>query len=189
MKQVQIPFFKEVTIMAVACDHCGYRSNEVKAGGGIEPKGKKHILKIRTKEDLARDILKSDMARYDLNLVLRRASDQVSKNQYDNYFFMKIVSPIIFICHFSIQIPELEWDIGMGCIAGKFTTLEGILNDLKEHLIDKNPFAMGDSATADRNERYETFKSNVDKILNLEIEASFILDDPSGNSYILRYEN
>jgi zinc finger protein len=66
MKQVQIPFFKEVTIMAVACDHCGYRSNEVKAGGGIEPKGKKHILKIRTKEDLARDILKSDMARYDL---------------------------------------------------------------------------------------------------------------------------
>merc|ERR1719197_754118 len=47
---------------------------------------------------------------------------------------------------------------------------------------------MGDSATADRNERYETFKSNVDKILNLEIEASFILDDPSGNSYILRYE-
>ena len=74
----------------------------------------------------------------------------------------------------------------MGCIAGKFTTLEGILNDLKEHLIDKNPFAMGDSATADRNERYETFKSNVDKILNLEIEASFILDDPSGNSYILR---
>merc|ERR1711953_396948 len=150
-KQVQIPFFKEVTIMAVACDHCGYRSNEVKAGGGIEPKGKKHILKIRTKEDFARDILKSDMA--------------------------------------SIQIPELEWDIGMGCIAGKFTTLEGILNDLKEHLIDKNPFAMGDSATADRNERYETFKSNVDKILSLEIEASFILDDPSGNSYILRYDS
>lgn len=65
MKQVQIPFFKEVTIMAVACDHCGYRSNEVKAGGGIEPKGKKHILKIKTKEDLARDILKSDMARYE----------------------------------------------------------------------------------------------------------------------------
>ena len=49
--------------MAVSCDHCGYKSNEVKAGGGIEPKGKKHILKIRTKEDLARDILKSDMAR------------------------------------------------------------------------------------------------------------------------------
>ena len=73
MKQVQIPFFKEVTIMAVACDHCGYRSNEVKAGGGIEPKGKKHILKIRTKEDLARDILKSDMARYDLIRLLDKS--------------------------------------------------------------------------------------------------------------------
>ena len=67
MKQVEIPFFKEVTIMAVSCDHCGFRSNEVKAGGGIEAKGKKFILNIKTKEDLARDILKSDMARYPLS--------------------------------------------------------------------------------------------------------------------------
>ena len=36
MKVVKIPFFKEVTLMAVACDECGYRSNEIKAGGGIE---------------------------------------------------------------------------------------------------------------------------------------------------------
>ena len=31
--------------MAISCDHCGYRSNEVKAGGGISEKGKKFILK------------------------------------------------------------------------------------------------------------------------------------------------
>jgi len=44
MKQVRIPFFKEVTIMALSCDHCGYRTNEVKPGGGMEDKGKKYIL-------------------------------------------------------------------------------------------------------------------------------------------------
>ena len=64
MKQVKIPFFKEITIMAVNCDNCGSRSNEVKAGGGMEPKGKKISLKIQNKEDLARDILKSDTAKY-----------------------------------------------------------------------------------------------------------------------------
>ena len=63
MKLVKIPFFKEVTLMAVSCDNCGFRSNEIKPGGGIDPKGKKLELKIKTKEDLARDILKSDTAR------------------------------------------------------------------------------------------------------------------------------
>ena len=48
--------------------------------------------------------------------------------------------------HFSLEIPELEWEIGMGCLSGKFTTIEGILQDLRTELIDKNPFAMGDSA-------------------------------------------
>ena len=87
----------------------------------------------------------------------------------------------------SIKIPELEWDIGMGCVAGKFTTLEGILNDLKTELIEKNPFAAGDSSVHEgRKERFEQFKTNIDKLLNLEMDATFELDDPSGNSYILR---
>ena len=64
MKAVQIPFFKEITIMAVNCENCGYRSNEVKAGGGIEKLGKRLEVKIKNKFDLARDVLKSDMARY-----------------------------------------------------------------------------------------------------------------------------
>ena len=46
----------------------------------------------------------------------------------------------------SIRIPELDWDIGMGCLSGKFTTIEGILKDLRTDLIEKNPFASGDSA-------------------------------------------
>ena len=34
----------------------------------------------------------------------------------------------------------------MGCLSGKFTTIEGILKDLRTDLIEKNPFASGDSA-------------------------------------------
>ncbi|CAG8648783.1 24805_t:CDS:2, partial [Gigaspora rosea] len=39
---------------------CGYKSNEVKAGGPIAPKGKKITLKMEEIEDLSRDILKSE---------------------------------------------------------------------------------------------------------------------------------
>lgn len=30
-----------------------------------------------------------------------------------------------------IEIPELEFEIGMGALGGKFTTLEGLLKDIQ----------------------------------------------------------
>jgi len=51
-----------VLIMAFACNQCGYKTNEVKGGGPIPPKGKKLTLKVLSAEDLKRDILKSDSA-------------------------------------------------------------------------------------------------------------------------------
>ncbi|KAI8143923.1 ZPR1 zinc-finger domain-containing protein [Fennellomyces sp. T-0311] len=60
MHVMDIPHFKEVVIMATSCEQCGYKSNEVKAGGPISAQGKKITLKITDAEDLSRDILKSE---------------------------------------------------------------------------------------------------------------------------------
>ncbi|KAL6251873.1 nucleolar zinc-finger protein [Rhinocladiella similis] len=60
MKKTNIPHFKEVIIMATVCDHCGYRTSDVKTGGAIPEKGKRITLDIRTLEDMSRDILKSE---------------------------------------------------------------------------------------------------------------------------------
>jgi zinc finger protein len=60
MHVMEIPHFKEVVIMATNCDHCGYKSNEVKAGGAVSDKGRRIILKLTEDEDLSRDILKSE---------------------------------------------------------------------------------------------------------------------------------
>ncbi|KAI8366903.1 ZPR1 zinc-finger domain-containing protein [Blakeslea trispora] len=60
MHVMEIPHFKEVVIMATNCEECGYKSNEVKAGGPISEKGKRITLKITEAEDLSRDILKSE---------------------------------------------------------------------------------------------------------------------------------
>jgi hypothetical protein len=44
--------------MATNCDACGHRSSEVKSGGGIEPKGIRIEVKVRSREDFSRDVLK-----------------------------------------------------------------------------------------------------------------------------------
>ncbi|KAJ3368219.1 nucleolar zinc-finger protein [Kappamyces sp. JEL0680] len=46
--------------MATVCDVCGFKSNEVKAGGAVAAKGKKISLVMTDIDDLSRDILKSE---------------------------------------------------------------------------------------------------------------------------------
>jgi len=58
MKMVNIPRFKQVIIMAMACDRCGYKNNEVKPGAGIEEQGVTYTLFIKDSVDLSRDLLK-----------------------------------------------------------------------------------------------------------------------------------
>ncbi|KAK8797803.1 hypothetical protein WA171_005334 [Blastocystis sp. BT1] len=60
-----IPYFKEVIIMSFVCDFCGFRTNEIKAGGSIPKQGQRLILRTDSEhlgEDLRRDLLKSDTA-------------------------------------------------------------------------------------------------------------------------------
>ncbi|XP_025191238.1 zinc finger protein ZPR1 isoform X2 [Melanaphis sacchari] len=60
MKVTDIPYFKQVVIMATTCEECGYRTNEVKPGGGVEKQGIKITVEVSSPEDLNRDILKSE---------------------------------------------------------------------------------------------------------------------------------
>lgn len=58
MKLTSIPHFKDVVIMSTNCEACGVRTNEVKSGGGIEDQGVKITIKIDSREDMSRDVLK-----------------------------------------------------------------------------------------------------------------------------------
>ena len=66
MHQCNIPHFKDTIIMAFKCDFCGYKSNEIKSGGAVSPKGVRIVLEIRSRDDLSRDLLKSDTAALDV---------------------------------------------------------------------------------------------------------------------------
>lgn len=55
-----IPFFKEIIIMAFCCDFCGYRNTEIKHGGGVSDKATRIVFHVENPKDLNRDVFKSD---------------------------------------------------------------------------------------------------------------------------------
>uniref|UniRef100_F1SJT9 ZPR1 zinc finger n=1 Tax=Sus scrofa TaxID=9823 RepID=F1SJT9_PIG len=83
----------------------------------------------------------------------------------------------------SVEIPELEFELGMAVLGGKFTTLEGMLNDIRE-LVTKNPFTLGDSSNPGQAAKLQEFSQKLDQILEGNMKAHFIMDDPAGNSYL-----
>ncbi|KAM7422041.1 hypothetical protein PAMA_010227 [Pampus argenteus] len=84
----------------------------------------------------------------------------------------------------SVAIPELEFELGMAALGGKFTTLEGLLKDIKDLIVSKNPFICGDSSTSDRVQKLADFGAKIDMIMAGEMDVHVILDDPAGNSYL-----
>ncbi|GAA6216870.1 zinc finger protein ZPR1 [Lates japonicus] len=84
----------------------------------------------------------------------------------------------------SVIIPELEFELGMAALGGKFTTLEGLLKDIKDLIVSKNPFICGDSGVTDRVQKLSEFGEKIDKIMAGEMDVHVVLDDPAGNSYL-----
>lgn len=84
----------------------------------------------------------------------------------------------------AVVIPELEFELGMAALGGKFTTVEGLLKDIKDLIVAKNPFVCGDSGTTDRVQKLNEFGEKIDKVIAGDINVHIVLDDPAGNSYL-----
>ncbi|CAM9761919.1 unnamed protein product [Lampetra fluviatilis] len=84
----------------------------------------------------------------------------------------------------AVRIPELEFELGMGALGGKFTTLEGLLSDIRDLIVAKNPFLSGDSSTPDRNKKIQEFGRKLEEIQAGRMVVHVVLDDSAGNSYL-----
>lgn len=60
MCEIDIPGFKKCLIMSFSCPFCGFKNSEVKPSGAIGEYGREWTLDVRTREDLDRDVLKSE---------------------------------------------------------------------------------------------------------------------------------
>ncbi|KZZ86580.1 zinc finger protein ZPR1 [Ascosphaera apis ARSEF 7405] len=169
MQQVHIPHFKEVFIWATVCDHCGYRSNEVKTGGSVPEKGKKITLTVESREDLNRDLLKSDTC--------------------------------------AVESKDLDLSVQPGTLGGRFTTVEGLLTEVREQLHGQifsdeddhapkeatesaanitpiHTLSAGDSMTTSDKELWDKFFAKLDSAISGQLKFTLVLEDPLANSYI-----
>ena len=155
MKMVQIPYFKQVVLMSTVCEHCGYRSNEVKTGGEVPDKGKVIELQVRTREDLARDILKGESA--------------------------------------VLECPELQLRVEPGTMGGRFTTVEGILAQIRRDL-RASAFGLedgdapapenADGMSADTKAVWDAFFATLTEAMESRKEFLLRLRDPLAGSYV-----
>ncbi|TVY49942.1 Zinc finger protein [Lachnellula occidentalis] len=152
MKMVEIPHFKQVVIMSTVCEHCGYRSNEVKTGGEVPEKGKKITLKVEGAVDLARDILKSESC--------------------------------------ALECPELHLSVNPGTLGGRFTTVEGLLTQVRDDLhqqifdIGDEVGAGGDSLPSEAKQNWKKFFDEISEAIKGEKKFTVILTDPLASSYV-----
>lgn len=56
----RIPFFREVILMSFSCPHCGFRNSEIQPASMIQEKGSKYTFLIENKEDMNRQVVKSE---------------------------------------------------------------------------------------------------------------------------------
>ncbi|PVU99166.1 hypothetical protein BB560_005545 [Smittium megazygosporum] len=55
----KVPFFKELIIMSFECPHCNFKNNEIQSGEAAAERGHEWILKVQTKADLSREIVRT----------------------------------------------------------------------------------------------------------------------------------
>ncbi|PCH07163.1 Zinc finger, ZPR1-type [Penicillium occitanis (nom. inval.)] len=150
MQKVSIPYFKEVFVWSTVCDHCGYRTNEVKTGGSVPDKGKRITLTVESIEDLSRDILKSDTC--------------------------------------ALYSHELEMSVQPGTLGGRFTTVEGLLTEVRDQLhgqiFDVGDSGAGDSLSSGDKETWTRFFDRLDSAIKGELKFVITLEDPLANSYV-----
>ena len=152
MKKVNIPYFKEVYLWSTVCDHCGYRTSDVKTGGEVPDKGKRIALRVENIVDLSRDILKSDTC--------------------------------------AIQSDELEVTVEPGTLGGRFTTVEGLLTEVRDQLrghifdVDDTTQSGGDSMAASDKDKWARFFGRLDDAIEGKLKFTITLQDPMANSYV-----
>ncbi|TKR86526.1 hypothetical protein L596_011103 [Steinernema carpocapsae] len=84
----------------------------------------------------------------------------------------------------NLSIPELELDVGYGALAGRFTTVEGLLGATRDQLVEQGRFFFGDSASEEEREKMTNLIAQFDDAIALKRVLTIVLDDPAGNSYV-----
>jgi len=88
-----------------------------------------------------------------------------------------------------LSIPEIDLTLEPGTLGGRFTTLEGILQQIYDELNEKvfvraDKGKQSDDSTEDEAHVFEKFLASLKAITQVERPFTVVLDDPLANSYL-----
>ncbi|KKY27468.1 putative zinc finger protein zpr1 [Phaeomoniella chlamydospora] len=91
-----------------------------------------------------------------------------------------------------LRCPEIDLQVEPGTLGGRFTTVEGLLAQVREQLHGQvydvggegEGVSGGDSMPTETKTRWDSFFKKLDAALKVETHFTIILEDPLGNSYI-----
>lgn len=89
-----------------------------------------------------------------------------------------------------LKIPACKVDVVPGTMGGRFTTVEGLLTQIRDDLhnsifdIDDEEGSGGDSMPDEKRKGWDVFFTQLDKAIKAEIQYSIIMEDPLSNSYV-----
>ncbi|KAI1765203.1 zinc finger protein zpr1 [Hypoxylon sp. FL1150] len=88
----------------------------------------------------------------------------------------------------SLECPELNLQVNPGTLGGRFTTVEGLLtqvrNDLHNQIFETGTSEGGDSLSANERSQWTAFFEGIDAAIKGEKKFTIILTDPLASSYV-----
>ncbi|KAL2830546.1 ZPR1 zinc-finger domain-containing protein [Aspergillus cavernicola] len=90
----------------------------------------------------------------------------------------------------ALHSEELEVTVQPGTLGGRFTTVEGLLTEIRDQLkgqiydIDDTTQSGGDSMAVSDKDKWERFFSRLDSAISGELKFVITLEDPMANSYV-----
>jgi zinc finger protein len=80
-----------------------------------------------------------------------------------------------------VRLPELDLELSYGTLGGVYTTVEGLLEKITDHLKDINTFVDSDEGYA---ARMRSLMEDLEELRNGRKPFTMILDDPLGFSFL-----
>ncbi|VEU22634.1 DEKNAAC103364 [Brettanomyces naardenensis] len=84
----------------------------------------------------------------------------------------------------SLEVPELGLDVNAGTLGGRFTTIEGLLREVKDGLYSKVFTETSDSMDNDTKLKWKEFFDKMDRALAGKLQFTIMMEDPLAGSYI-----
>ncbi|XP_061448518.1 zinc finger protein ZPR1 isoform X2 [Rhineura floridana] len=140
----KIPFFKEIIVSSFTCSSCSWTNSEIQSAGRIQDQGVCYTLTVQSKQDMNREVVKTDCA--------------------------------------TARVPELDFEIPAFSQKGALTTIEGLIDRAIDGLEQDQPIRR--ETNPDVGVKIDEFISKLKHLKEVASAFTFVLDDPSGNSFV-----